>query len=449
MPDAISAQQWATLPSVAVIVLNYNTKEHLAACFTSLQQLIYPADRLELILVDNASTDQSIDYMAVNFSNVRLVKNKNNVGFSRGNNIGVENTDHELVAFLNPDMKVEPEWLLNLVSTLQTAADVAAVGSKILSWDGQNIDFAGGAANFYGYGYQVGLGQPAKTYDGQPEPTLFACGGAMLIRRQVFVEAGGFDDDYFAYYEDLDLGWRLWVLGYRVLFAPQAVAYHVHHGAWGQVNQEKRRVLYERNALFTLLKNYDEAHLNRILPVALMLLIKRIHVAAGIDESLFRLNSPARPVAAKNGAPPPCPGPAQQYGPAYYLQEFWRTLTGAGLPALYRKTVDELQRRYQARQRAQKPGVMEINPENPDQAVIPKHALSYVVAGNDFITLYEKMLQKRAKIQARRRRSDQEILPLFGRPFGVSELWSDYVQTQNWLIHLFKLDEIFGNTSKS
>jgi GT2 family glycosyltransferase len=434
---------WANLPAVSIVVLNYNTCEHLEACFRSLQQLTYPADKLELILVDNASTDSSVATMRANFAGVKLIINDKNYGFSQGNNIGAQSARGEFVAFLNPDMRVGQGWLIELVNLLIADPQVAAAGSKILSWDGQTIDFGGGAANFYGYGYQVGFGLDNQADFNQVKPTLFACGGAMLIRRQLFLEVGGFDEDFFAYYEDVDLGWRLWVLGYKVLFAPASLTYHHHHGSWGKLDIEKRRVLYERNAFFTMLKNYEEANLSKILPAALLLLLKRIYLAAGIDDDLFRLCiQPQAPGAARSSTPP-AKNETSVYNASYYLKEAWRTLTNEGLNHLYIKFQAERKRRKQARLRAQLPGPMQVDNGLSDRAIIPIQALSYIAASNDIITLYEKMLQKRAFIQARRRRSDEETLNLFGQPFGPSELWPEYRQTQTYLTHLFGIDKIF------
>jgi GT2 family glycosyltransferase len=446
MGSTLSAEDeliWPKLPFVSVIVLNYNTCEHLEACFRSLQQLVYPTDRLELILVDNASTDQSVAYVQAHFANVKLIVNDKNYGFSQGNNIGAKKAAGKMIAFLNPDMRVEPRWLIELVKLLLADNEVAAAGSKILSWDGQQIDFAGGAANFYGYGYQVGRGQEATIAFDQVKPTLFACGGAMLIRRQLFLEVGGFDEDFFAYYEDLDLGWRLWVLGYKILFAPASVAYHLHHGSWKKVDHEKRRVLYERNAFFTLLKNYDEINLNKVLPAALLLLLKRIYLAAGIDDNLFRLGVQPTTSEASKLAASQLKNPASTYNSRYYLKEAGRTLINEGLGRLYTKFKAELERRRQPRLRAQLAGEMQVDPNLPNRAIVPTQVLSYMVAGNDIISLYEKMLKKRAFIQTRRRRSDGEILNLFGRPLDFSELWPEYKQTQTYLTHLFGIDTIF------
>lgn len=438
MPEA-DRQLWPQLPPVSVVVLNYNTCEHLDACFMSLRQLLYPEDRLEVILVDNASTDGSAAYTRANFAEVKQVINEQNYGFSKGNNIGAEKAAGELVAFLNPDMRVDRRWLIEAVKPFLAEAEVAAVGSKILSWDGKSVDFAGGAANFYGYGYQAGLGQAAAT-DLQQAPILFACGGAMVAQRRVFLDAGGFDEDFFAYYEDVDLGWRLWVMGYKVILAPASVTYHRHHGAWKKVNQHQRKVLYERNAFFVMLKNYDEANLNRILPAAFMLLLKRIYLAAGVDDRMFRV-----------GAPPEGPEPALTEaqdsnaltGSKQQFQAAWRILVNEGIGALAFRLRARLKGYRQSRLRARQPKKMRADSLVDGKAAVPLEALSYVVAGNDIISLYPEMLAKRQFVQARRRRPDRDILPLLQRPLDSSELWPEYRQAHTHLSRLLGIDQMF------
>lgn len=438
MPEA-DRQLWPQLPAVSVVVLNYNTCEHLEACFKSLRELIYPEDRLELIMVDNASTDRSAAYIRANFAEVKQVINEQNYGFSKGNNIGAEKAAGELVAFLNPDMRVDRRWLIEAVKPFLAEAEVAAVGSKILSWDGKSIDFAGGAANFYGYGYQAGLGQTAAV-GLQQAPILFACGGAMVARRQVFLDAGGFDEDFFAYYEDVDLGWRLWVMGYKVILAPVSVTYHQHHGAWKKVNRHRRKVLYERNAFFVMLKNYDEANLNRILPAAFMLLLKRIYVAAGVDDRLFRVGAPPE-------EPEPAPAEAQDRNfltrSKRQFRAAWRILANEGIGALVFRLRAGLKGYRQSRLRARQPEKISADSLVGGKAAVPLEALSYVVAGNDIVSLYSKMLAKRQFVQARRRRPDRDILPLLKRPLDSPELWPEYRQAQAHLSRLLGIDQMF------
>src|SRR5581483_7257636 len=157
------------------------------------------------------------------------------------------------------------------------------------SWDGKAIDFVGGAVNFYGHGFQPLHGRPAGEDDTDAiRPVLFACGGSMAARRDVFLASGGFDEDYFAFFEDIDLGWRLWVLGYRILYVPTATAYHKGHATGSKLPAHQLRVLYERNAMATLIKNYDDANLARVLPAALLLAGKRALVYGKVHDEPFR-----------------------------------------------------------------------------------------------------------------------------------------------------------------
>jgi len=279
------------LPSISVIVLNYNGREHLGPCFASLSRLDYRQEKLELILVDNGSSDGSIAYMKANFPEVRIVQNDHNLGFARGNNIGAAEASGQYVAFLNNDMRVDPHWLIELLKPMVKERDVVCTASKILSWDGKRIDFVGGALNFYGHGFQLDYGRSNIEDYAEERPLLFACGGAMLIARKVFLESGGFDEDYFAFFEDIDLGWRLWMLGYRIIFAPKAIVYHQHHGTSKKIALHELRVLYERNALYTIIKNYEQQYLDRILPAALLLTVKRALVYGGLERHSYQIDA--------------------------------------------------------------------------------------------------------------------------------------------------------------
>lgn len=261
----------STLPTVSVIVLNYNGRQHLADCFGSLLDLDYPEGKLELMLVDNASTDDSVEYIQTHYPQVRIVRSKENVGFGSGNNLGAREATGQCVVFLNNDMWVHPQFVQGLVEAIQSDPAVVCAGAKILNWDGSRFDFAGAAAHFAGYAYQVGMGEPfSPDRFTEIQPILFACGGAMMVDRQVFLDIGGFDDNYFIYYEDLDLGWRLWVLGYKVVFAPNAIVRHRHHGTMDSFSDYRKRVLYKRNALYSVFKNYDDENLSRVLPAVLL-----------------------------------------------------------------------------------------------------------------------------------------------------------------------------------
>ncbi|MDI6821554.1 MAG: glycosyltransferase [Actinomycetota bacterium] len=281
-------------PQVSVIVVNLNGKEHLGECFASLHELNYPKDKLDVILVDNASTDGSADYVKENFPWVKIIQNKENVGFAAAINIGARKARGDYLAFLNNDTRVDPDWLVELLIPVLNNPDVACAGSKILTWDGKAIDFAESALSFYGHGFKLDTGSTdIEAYD-EEKPILFACGGAMLVDKQVYFDTGGFDDDYFAFFEDVDFGWRLWALGYRVVLAPKSIVYHRFHGTTHRFGYEKERMLLERNAIYTIFKNYGDENLQCILPPAILLSLKRGLVEANLDKDSYRFGREER-----------------------------------------------------------------------------------------------------------------------------------------------------------
>ncbi|MDW8103274.1 MAG: glycosyltransferase family 2 protein [Anaerolineae bacterium] len=446
---------WNALPSVTVIVLNYNGIKYLQDCFGSLRQLIYPSDRLELMLVDNASTDGSIELMRHNFPEVTIVQNPENYGYGKGNNIGAAKARGEVIAFLNNDMRVDRLWLLELARPLVADKEIVASGSKILTWDGKKIDFAGGAMNFYGFGYQIGWGEKKSDEiilnSDEFMPILAPCGGAMLIRKKEFLKVGGFDEDFFAFYEDIDLGWRLWLLGYKVVLAPRSIAYHIHHGSWGKVPPEKRRVLYERNSLLTIIKNYSDANLQRVLPVALLLLIKRAYLSAGINDEMFRigpipkklfLSSDKNKLITQQMADSLMLRPLRGHLVNRYLIRLWRKVAQAKwneifseMQAMIRQSGTHIQRRIL--------NWVLARFVKSRQLLVPNETLSYLVAVNDVIAIYAKMLKKRRFIQTHRKRTDEEIFALFRLPLEVSYFSEEYIATQRYLERLFGIDEMF------
>jgi GT2 family glycosyltransferase len=284
------------LPSVTVVVLNYNGLEHLQSCFSSLTQLDYPAERLEIMMLDNASKDGSVAYIQAHYPQVHVVQSEQNLGFAGGNNLAAREATGEYVVFLNNDMWVDPHLVRALLAAVQNAPDVVCAGAKILNWDGSRLDFAGSAADFAGHAYQFGLGQPlTRDTFTELQSTLYACGGAMLIARAVFLRVGGFDENHFIYYEDLDLGWRLWVLGYQVVFAPDALVHHRHHGTMSSFSDYRKRLLFKRNSLYTIIKNYSDENLNRMLSATLLAtvagVIRRAERQGQLDTAEFFIKS--------------------------------------------------------------------------------------------------------------------------------------------------------------
>ncbi len=388
-----------SLPSISVLILNYNGQEHLTACFDSLLELHYPPDRIEILLVDNASTDGSVDWVIDRYPMVRVVQNGANLGFAAGNTVGAQAAQGEWIAFLNPDTRVEPDWLLELVRPALRDPAVVCVASKMLAWDGCKIDYADAAINFMGWGCQPGFGSTRLSDFNQDKAVLFACGGAMLIKKQVFLEVGGFDTDFFAYYEDVDLGWRLWLMGYQVAYAGRAVVYHRHHGSWSTVNNVKRWVLAERNALYTTIKNYDEAHLTRVLPGTLLLTLYRAYLDLQLDPAVWgaKANMPAGPLA---------------YGPRYYLGQLGQLARRRAWREFWQRSVDEAQRRvrrHSLESQLLRPSVQ----AKPDGFTMPAIAVSRLIAGQEVLNHFDLILARRRVVQAARQRADGQIFPLF------------------------------------
>jgi len=273
-----------TFPEVSISIVNLNGEQYLKECLDSLKEINYPQDKLEIIVVDNGSKDGSLGLLKENYSSVKVISNIENKGFAFANNQGAKAARGEYIAFLNNDTKVDKNWLVELLRPIYESKEVVASGSKVLSIDGKTVDFVGGMINFEGKGFQVDYGIPAESYKYRGYRFLpFVNGGAMMVKRKVFLETGGFDEDFFAYYEDVDFGWRLWVLGYKVVFAPESIVYHHHHGTSKDISEDRLRFLKERNSLYSVFKNYDDDNLSRVLAGTLASIYSRVFVDFKFD----------------------------------------------------------------------------------------------------------------------------------------------------------------------
>ncbi|MGH9341406.1 MAG: glycosyltransferase family 2 protein [Acidobacteriota bacterium] len=258
----------------AVIIINYNGRRFLDELLQSLEAQI--GREFETLLIDNHSQDGSAEYVCEKYPWVRVVRQSSNLGFSRAGNLGARICDAEYLVFLNTDMKLEPQWLEQLISTARQDPNIAGVASKLRLYDRpQVLNGVGGAMNFLGYAWDRGMFEEDRGQYDSPEEVLFASAGAALFRRSPFLEAGGFDERFFMYHEDVDLCWRLWLAGYRVVTAPGAVAYHHFSASTRQdKGMEWREVLGERHNIRALIKNYEIVNLVRSLSGLLLLRLR-------------------------------------------------------------------------------------------------------------------------------------------------------------------------------
>lgn len=267
---ALERRAAALLDQMAVVILNHNGRAHLGPCLEALLAADGLAGPEAIVVADNGSRDGSLDWLADRHPRLRRIAFRSNLGFAAGNNAAAERVDAPWLLFLNNDTRVRPDAPRQLALAAAGGAD--AVGARLLSWDGSRLDFDGGAASFTGHGHALGYGRPVPAGPPPPpQPSLFCSGAALLVRRETFLALGGFAPDYFAYYEDLDLGWRMQLAGLTLRQVPAARVEHRHHGSAGQLPSGRAARLYERNALATVLRNYDAPNLARVLPAALAL----------------------------------------------------------------------------------------------------------------------------------------------------------------------------------
>jgi N-acetylglucosaminyl-diphospho-decaprenol L-rhamnosyltransferase len=238
---------------VSVIVLNYNGRQWLAGCLGALAAQ-RGAPPFEVLVVDNASTDDSVRLVEAQFPAVRVVQNGQNLGFAAGNNAGARAAAGRWLAFLNNDTIPADDWLAQLWRPFADRPEMAAATSRVVFLDDPSIvDSAGDGYLRAGGGYKHGHRAAAAAHR-QSREVFGVCGAAFLIRRDVFVELGGFDEQFFMVYEDVDLSYRLRLAGYRVWYAADAVVRHAGSGTLGRMSGD---AVYfgQRNLEWTWIKN--------------------------------------------------------------------------------------------------------------------------------------------------------------------------------------------------
>jgi N-acetylglucosaminyl-diphospho-decaprenol L-rhamnosyltransferase len=261
-------------PLATIVVLNHNGRQWLEGCLEAL--LAQDVPDVEILLVDYASTDESATLVASRFPQVRILPLDRNAGFAGGNNSGARLARGRFLGFVNNDTRAHPDWLRALVAALEASPHAALAASRIVYMaEPDRLDSAGDGYLRCGGAYKRLHGRPASLAPAAG-PVFGACGAAFLIRRDVFEELGGFDEDFFMVYEDVDLSYRARLLGYDCVYVPDAVVEHAGSATLGRASP---RAVYfgQRNLEWTWIKNTPWPLLVRSAPAHLL-----YGVAAGV-----------------------------------------------------------------------------------------------------------------------------------------------------------------------
>ena len=252
----------------SIIVPNYNGCPYLGGCLSSLQA--QSLKDFEIIVVDNGSSDDSVPFIRKQFPGVQLVPLNENQGFVRAVNAGIGQAEHPYIALLNNDTEVDPSWLENTQRAFSRRPDVDCVTSKMIHFhDRALLDGAGDEYTRGGLAMKLGRGHPHEKFDSVRE-TFSACAGASIFKREIFDEVGLFDEDFFANYEDVDFSLRMKVAGYKILYVPDAVVYHIGGATLGGVTSGLAVSLTTRNMLNVMVKDWPGVLFLRFLPFILI-----------------------------------------------------------------------------------------------------------------------------------------------------------------------------------
>ncbi len=241
-------------PLVSLVIVNWNGLHYLTECWAAVQAQTYAP--VEVILVDNGSTDGSLEWLAAQSPAPQVIRNTANQGFARANNQGIRQARGTYVALLNNDAYPEPNWLAALVAAAEADPQVGMVGSLMVFADAPEVvQSAGICVDRCGVSWDCAGGESAAAQGLTPRAVFGPSAGAALYRRDMLAALGGFDEGFFAYLEDVDLAWRARWLGWRALLVPAARVRHVHSGTGRQGSAFKTYYL-ARNKYQMLLKNY-------------------------------------------------------------------------------------------------------------------------------------------------------------------------------------------------
>ena len=254
---------------VAVVILNYNGRKFLEQFLPNVIANCAPT-LAEIVVADNASTDDSVAFMREHFPEIRLIENGSNGGFATGYNVAFRQIEAQYYVLLNSDIEVAPRWIEPVIEMMDADPQIAACQPKILSYyNKERFEYAGASGGFidkYGYPFCRGrvfqnLEVDEHQYD-VPKEVFWATGACMFVRADLYHQIGGLDDSFFAHMEEIDLCWRLKNAGYKVYCCPQSWVYHIGGGTLSK-NSPRKTYLNFRNNLSLLVKNLPKHRVHR------------------------------------------------------------------------------------------------------------------------------------------------------------------------------------------
>lgn len=257
----------ARCPFVSIVIVNYNGEKYLKKCIPAIEKINYPKSRREVILVDNGSGDGSVTYVRKNFPNVKILELGRNYGFDEGNNKGASAARGEYIVFLNNDVIVSAEWLLELTKiavkrpkSILTSKLYSLNDPEVIYYDGSKLTFLGRSVTG---ARPLNAGRKISIMPESPRQVIYPIGASIMIRKDLFMKQLMFDNDYFISLEDLDIGLRAWLYGYEVIYVPTSIAYHEGSGTVGKGREISDLVIYHsaKNSYMNIIKYFDVYHL--------------------------------------------------------------------------------------------------------------------------------------------------------------------------------------------
>jgi len=240
------------MPDLTVVIPNFNGKSFLKKCFDSLK---IQNCSFKVIVIDNGSTDGSSKYISDYYPEFTLINNEENMGFAAAANQGIKSSNTDYVFLINNDIELEKNCVSNLLECIQKDVNYFAATSKMVQYHNRTIlDDAGDEYTIFGWTKKVGNGKSIKMYQNERE-VFSACAGAAIYRRSIFDEIGYFDENFFAYMEDVDISYRARIHGYKCFYCPKAIVYHVGSGTSGSKYNTFKIRLAARNNVYLPYKN--------------------------------------------------------------------------------------------------------------------------------------------------------------------------------------------------